>query len=75
LRMVNAALAPELILVAGDITSAWDRYAPTIKKELNEFNLSGLPPRLLPTHEGEVARLRGAAALLLQRHSIRSVAS
>ena len=73
LRMVNAALAPELILVAGDVTSAWDRYAPTIKKELNELNLAGHSPRILPTHEGEVARLRGAAALLLQRHSIRNV--
>lgn len=69
--MVTAALSPELILVAGDITSAWKHFAPTIKKELEESSLAGKPPRVLPTHEGEVARLRGAAALLLQRHSIR----
>jgi predicted NBD/HSP70 family sugar kinase len=72
LRMVTAALSPELILIAGDVTSAWKHFAPAIKKELAELTLAGKPPRLLPTHEGEVARLRGAAALLLQRHSIRA---
>lgn len=72
LRMVTAALSPELILVAGDVTSAWSRFAPIIEKELADLTLSGRPPRLLPTHEGEVARLRGAAALLLQRHSLRN---
>jgi predicted NBD/HSP70 family sugar kinase len=72
LRIVAAALSPEIVLIAGDITSAWDRFAPIIQAELNELILGRKPPRLLPTHEGDVARLRGAAALLLQRHSIRS---
>jgi predicted NBD/HSP70 family sugar kinase len=72
LRMVTAALSPEIVLIAGDITSAWSRFAPIIQTELGESMLTGAPPRLLPTHEGDVARLRGAAALLLQRHSIRS---
>lgn len=70
LRTITAALSPEVILVAGDVTSAWSRFAPAIEKELAELTLSGRPPRLQPTHEGEVARLRGAAALLLQRHSL-----
>lgn len=72
LRMVTAALSPEVVLVAGDITSAWKRFAPAIQAELGKLGLAGKPPTLLPTHEGDVARLRGAAALLLQRHSIRS---
>jgi predicted NBD/HSP70 family sugar kinase len=72
LRIITAALAPEVLLVAGDVTSAWGRFAPIIEKELAEFTLAGKPPRLQATHEGDVARLRGAAALLLQRHSIRS---
>ena len=71
LRMVTAALSPEIVLIAGDITSAWSRFAPVIQTELGKLTLTGKPPRLLPTHEGDVARLRGAAALLLQRHSIR----
>ncbi len=72
LRMVVAALSPEVVLIAGDITSAWNRFAPLIQAELEEQTLTGTSPRLSPTHEGDVARLRGAAALLLQRHSIRS---
>lgn len=72
LRMVTAALSPELVLITGDVTSAWSRFAPVIEKELAELMLSGKPPRLQPAHEGEVGRLRGAAALLLQRHSLRT---
>jgi predicted NBD/HSP70 family sugar kinase len=72
LRMVTAALSPEVILVAGDVTSAWHRFASIIEAELAASTLAGKPPRLAPTHEGDVARLRGAAALLLQRHSIHS---
>lgn len=70
-RLVDA-LSPEIILIAGDVTSAWDKYAPVIQAELDRSTWKRSAPRLLPTHEGDVARLRGAAALLLQRHSIRS---
>jgi hypothetical protein len=31
--------------------------------------LAGTAPRLAPSEEGGLARLRGAAALVLQRHS------
>jgi predicted NBD/HSP70 family sugar kinase len=70
MRMITAALSPALVLVAGDITSVWDEYAPTIRKEAASAMLAGPPPRIEPSHEGEVARLRGAAALIFQRHSV-----
>jgi hypothetical protein len=70
LRMVTAALAPEVILIDGDVTSAWGRFSPAIDRELKALTLAGKPPRLERTHEGEVARLRGAAALLLQTHGM-----
>ena len=69
LRAIWAALAPEVIVVAGDIVSAWERFAPVIEKTLSESSLAGLRPRLMPMHEGEVACLRGAALLVLRRHS------
>jgi predicted NBD/HSP70 family sugar kinase len=72
LRMVTAALSPTAILVAGDVTSAWHHFAGIIEAELAASALVGKPPRLIPTHEGDVARLRGAAALLLQRRSTHS---
>jgi len=69
LRMILAGLSPEVILIAGDVTSAWRRFGPVIEAQIAQLTLAGLPPRLMPTHEGEVARLRGAAALVLQQRS------
>lgn len=69
LRMLAYAFSPEVVLVAGALVSVWEKIAPVIEKELNSPPLPGAPPRLQPTYEGSLARLRGAAATLLQRHS------
>ncbi len=69
LRMVSATLAPEVILIAGDIVASLGRLGPVIEKTFAESILAGLKPKLMPTHETEVARLRGAAILVLQRRS------
>lgn len=67
LRMILAALSPTVILIAGDITTAWHRYRPIIEREVAVLMLAGPPPLIRPTHESEIARLRGAAALVFQR--------
>jgi len=69
LRLVTAALAPEVILFAGDITTSWARFGPVIQAELEATMLAGDAPQLGITNDGEFARLRGAAAVVLQRHS------
>lgn len=69
LRVVAAALSPQVLLVAGDIVAAWPRLGPIVEQELASLVLPGAPPRLVAVDESEVARLRGAAALVLQRHS------
>ncbi len=69
LRMVTAALSPELILFAGDISACWERSGPIIERELGRRMLVGKPPTVVLIGDGEIARLRGAAALVLQRHS------
>ena len=69
LRLVTAALSPEVILFVGDITTSWARYGPVIQAELEATMLAGHAPRLEITNDGELARLRGAAAVVLQRHS------
>jgi predicted NBD/HSP70 family sugar kinase len=68
---IIAALSPRLILVAGDIMPAWHRFGPVIEQEANQHMLGGAQPQILPTHEGELARLRGAAALVFQRRPVR----
>ena len=67
LRMIIAGLAPSAILIAGDITAAWQRFGPVIEKEAASRLLAGTLPLIRPTQESEIARLRGAAALVFQR--------
>jgi predicted NBD/HSP70 family sugar kinase len=68
LRLITAMLSPELILIAGEITSVWGKIEPTIKKELAARMLAGAAPRLELAGDSQSARLRGAAAILLHRH-------
>lgn len=72
LRFIIVGLSPGVILVAGDVTSAWHRFGPTIEREVAALTLAGTPPRILPCYEGEIARLRGAAALVFQ-HQFQAV--
>ena len=67
LRMIIASVSPSTILIAGDLTSAWHRFGPVIEKEVADLTLAGSSPVIRPSHEGEIARLRGAAALVFQR--------
>ncbi len=69
LRLITAALAPEVILITGDLTTSWSRFGPIIQHELNNTMLAGSAPLLGITKDGELSRLRGAAAVVLQRHS------
>ena len=69
LRIISTVLSPELIMLTGGLTAAWERFGPLIEQELAANMLAGAPPRLAVTSDVELARLRGAAALVLQRHS------
>jgi len=69
LRMINAAVSPEAILFAGDITMFWDIAGPIIEEECAAGMLTDIVPALRSIGDGELALLRGAAAVVLQRHS------
>jgi len=69
LRMLVTALSPEVILLTGGLTSSWARFGPIVKAELADGMLAIDAPRIEVTADVELARLRGAAALVLQRHS------
>jgi predicted NBD/HSP70 family sugar kinase len=72
LRMIIASVSPSTILIAGELTAAWHRFGPVIEKEATDLTLAGSSPLIRPTHEGEIARLRGAAALVFQRGALRT---
>ena len=69
LRTINAALSPDLILFAGDVTLFWDISRKQIERECKAGLLTDSGPRIVSIGDGELALLRGAAAVVLQRHS------
>jgi predicted NBD/HSP70 family sugar kinase len=69
MRMVVAGLAPERIVVVGDLTRSWHRFGPIIEAEVRAQTLAGgCTPRVTPANEDGMARLRGTVALVLQKH-------
>ncbi len=69
MRMIVAGLAPERIVVIGDLTKSWQRFGPVIESQVNAQILEGgFAPVLIPAHEDGLARLRGTVALVLQKH-------
>jgi predicted NBD/HSP70 family sugar kinase len=69
MRMIVAGLAPEQIMVIGDLTRSWQRFGPVIEAEVKAQALTGgAAPPVVPVHEYGMARLRGTFALVLQKH-------
>ena len=69
LHLLNAVLSPDLILIASDMMAFSDMYMLIIERECRAGLMAGEGPRLVLIGDGEVTRLRGAAAVALQRHS------
>jgi predicted NBD/HSP70 family sugar kinase len=68
MRILIAGLAPERIVVVGDLTRGWHRFGPLIEEEVRAQTLpGGVVPRVSPAYEDGMARLRGTVALVLQR--------
>ncbi len=68
LHLLNAVLSPDLILIASDMLFP-DMYMTIIERECRADLMAGEGPRLVLIGDGEVMRLRGAAAVALRRHS------
>lgn len=69
MRLITAALSPEVILITGEVTSVWNKYGHIVEKELMRSMLALPAPRLAALGDGYRARLSGGAAMLMQRHS------
>jgi predicted NBD/HSP70 family sugar kinase len=69
LRIIVASLSPAVVYIAGEVTSAWHRYRPVIEKAVKGITIAGSPPAIVPIPDGDLARLRGAAALVFQQRA------
>jgi len=69
IRMISSALAPNEIVVVGDLTAVWHTFGPVVEAELKKSSPSRLP-HLRPAYDGNAARLRSAVALVLSEGSV-----
>jgi predicted NBD/HSP70 family sugar kinase len=67
LTMLVAGLAPEVILIVGDCTALWPRLCPLLESQLIAKSFTPRTPRVVAATDGDAARLRGAAALVLHK--------
>ncbi|HEU5340070.1 ROK family transcriptional regulator [Edaphobacter sp.] len=64
LRMIASALAPNEMIIVGDITAAWYLFGRVVEAELKQ-NALAKAPKLRPAFDGSTARLRSAVALVM----------
>jgi predicted NBD/HSP70 family sugar kinase len=68
LAMLITGLAPEVIVLVGEVTRAWDRVGPIVTAELKKRSPVLANTRLVPTDPDTEPRLRGTIALVLEKH-------
>ncbi len=61
-------LAPEAIVIVGEVTQAWDRIGPIVDDVVRRRALPNVETRIVPTDPAMQPRLRGAATLVIQQH-------
>jgi predicted NBD/HSP70 family sugar kinase len=62
--------APSLIVVAAEVTRVWSRIEPIINRIVAEKCQQPSATRIIPVEEFAHPRLRGAIALVLQKHFV-----
>ena len=68
LAMIITGLAPDVVVVAGEVTRAWSRVGPIVNEVVSHRLPTKATTRILAGATGVRARLRGAVALVLQKH-------
>ena len=66
--MLVTGLSPDVIVLVGEVTSAWKRISPIINETVKRRAVFQLCTRILPTDPRTQPRLRGAVVLVLQKH-------
>ena len=70
IAMLMTGFAPDLIVVAGEVTRAWERMGPVIERVVRDKCPRANTTRITPLDEHAHPRLRGAIALILQKHFV-----
>lgn len=64
--LITTGLSPDVIVLVGEVTRVWKQIRPVINAVVKERSIVYAGPRIIPA--GPETRLRGAVALVTQRH-------
>ena len=68
LSNLAVGLDPDVIVIVGEVTTAWSRVGPIVEDILRTRALAPPLTRLVPTDSAAQPRLRGAVTLVVQQH-------
>ena len=63
-----AGLAPDMIVIVGEVTRAWREVGPIIKETVREHSFTRAETQIVPSDPITQPRLRGTIALVLLKH-------
>ena len=67
LAMLVTGLAPDVIVVVGEVTRLWDRIQPIIHAEIQKRSFTHATTQVIASGPAPLPRLRGIIALVLQK--------
>jgi predicted NBD/HSP70 family sugar kinase len=65
---LTTGLAPDVIVIVGEVTGAWDRIGPIVNDVVARRSLPHVATRIVATDPAMQPRLRGAVTLVVQQH-------
>jgi len=68
IAMLLTGLATDVIVIVGEVTRAWERIGPAVRKELEKRSPALAQTRIVSTDPDSQPRLRGAITLVMQKH-------
>jgi len=68
IAMLVTGLAPDVIVVVGEVTRAWNRVGPIVAEMVQARSFACASTRILATDPEAQPRLQGTIALVLQHH-------
>ncbi|HKR14540.1 MAG TPA: ROK family transcriptional regulator [Pyrinomonadaceae bacterium] len=63
-----AGLAPDMIVIVGEVTRAWHQVGPIIKETIRQHSFTRAETQIVPSDPITQPRLRGTIALVLLKH-------
>jgi predicted NBD/HSP70 family sugar kinase len=68
LAPIVTGFAPQVLVIVGAITAAWNRVGPILEEVVRSRSMSLVRTRIVPTDPATQPRLRGAVTLVVQQH-------